>query len=212
MVDAYKHPKDDEVIPEGSTFMFAKQLKKCLKSDKLTKNGSGSEARKRKKRRARSPSQASSRSGRVFTRLGAKSHEQRRRDARELIQRYVTFLSERHKENERENRHREREASSGRKNDKPLESERVKTLPERDEACEGDLARRFFLFLASDPIRENTLLDQDGDGDLGVSFLLSSLVSLSLFLLGSPWIVTLQCIFGFLLGALTVAQLDPHIF
>ncbi|GJV15168.1 hypothetical protein Tco_1360491 [Tanacetum coccineum] len=83
----------------------------------------GSEARRRKERPTRSPSQASSRSGSVFTRLGAKSHEQRRRDTRERIKSYVTCSSERQRENQREYRHREREASSGRKNNKPLEGE-----------------------------------------------------------------------------------------
>ncbi|GJR64251.1 hypothetical protein Tco_0010316 [Tanacetum coccineum] len=83
----------------------------------------GSEARRRKERQTRSPSQASSRSGSVFTRLGAKSLEQRRRDTREHIKSYVTCSSERQRENQREYRHREREASSGRKNNKPLESE-----------------------------------------------------------------------------------------
>ncbi|GKD97445.1 hypothetical protein Tco_1381342 [Tanacetum coccineum] len=42
---------------------------------------------------------------------------------------------------------------------------RVSTLPERDEAWEGELARRSFHPLVSDPSRENTLLDWDEDRD-----------------------------------------------
>ncbi|GKA13479.1 hypothetical protein Tco_0693125 [Tanacetum coccineum] len=38
MVNAYKDLKEDESPPEGSTIMFAKQLKAELKVDKLTKS------------------------------------------------------------------------------------------------------------------------------------------------------------------------------
>ncbi|GJQ90427.1 hypothetical protein Tco_1174851 [Tanacetum coccineum] len=67
----------------------------------------------------RSPSQSSSRSTSVFSRLGAKRQEQRRKDARELIRSYFTCSSERQRENEREYRRREQEESR----DEPLESE-----------------------------------------------------------------------------------------
>ncbi|GKA08316.1 hypothetical protein Tco_0687647 [Tanacetum coccineum] len=85
----------------------------------------GSKTRGRKERRVRSPSQASSRSGSVFTRLGAKRQEQRKRDVRELIRSYVTYSSERQRENEREYHRHEWETYFGRRNKEP--SERVKT-------------------------------------------------------------------------------------
>ncbi|GJZ25685.1 hypothetical protein Tco_0569938 [Tanacetum coccineum] len=83
----------------------------------------GSEAKRGRERRGKIPSQASSRSRSVFSRLGAKRQEQRRRDVMELIRSYITCLIERQRENEREYCRREREASSGRKNDETLESE-----------------------------------------------------------------------------------------
>nr|GEV42507.1 hypothetical protein [Tanacetum cinerariifolium] len=72
----------------------------------------------RKEQRRRSPSQASSCSASVFSRLGAKRQKQRRKDARELIRIYVTCSSERQRENKREYQKREREDSR----DEPLES------------------------------------------------------------------------------------------
>ncbi|GKE57420.1 hypothetical protein Tco_1496605 [Tanacetum coccineum] len=83
----------------------------------------GSKTRGRKERRVRSPSQASSRSGSVFTRLGAKRQEQRKRDVRELIRSYVTYSSERQRENEREYHRHERETYFGRRNKGPSKSE-----------------------------------------------------------------------------------------
>nr|GFA29712.1 hypothetical protein [Tanacetum cinerariifolium] len=72
----------------------------------------------KKEQRRRSPSQASSCSASVFSRLGAKRQKQRRKDSRELIRIYVTCSSERQRENKREYQKREREDSR----DEPLES------------------------------------------------------------------------------------------
>ncbi|GJU52566.1 hypothetical protein Tco_1226280 [Tanacetum coccineum] len=47
---------------------------------------------------------------------------------------------------------------------------REKTLPERDEACEGDLTHRSRLLIDSDPSLENTLLDRDRVGDFRLLF------------------------------------------
>ncbi|GJV13842.1 hypothetical protein Tco_1355383 [Tanacetum coccineum] len=72
----------------------------------------------RKEQRRRSLSQASSRSASVFSHLGARRQEQRRKDAR-THRSYVTCSSERQKENEREYQRHKWEDSI----DEPLESE-----------------------------------------------------------------------------------------
>ncbi|GKA08137.1 hypothetical protein Tco_0687468 [Tanacetum coccineum] len=92
-------------------------------TEQETENTSRHQKRKRREgekneQRRRSPSQASSRSASVFSHLGAKRQEQKRKDARELIQSYATYSSERQWENEREYQRREREESR----DEPLES------------------------------------------------------------------------------------------
>ncbi|GJV23112.1 hypothetical protein Tco_1375807 [Tanacetum coccineum] len=72
----------------------------------------------RKEQRRRSLSQATSRSASVFSHLGARRQEQRRKDAR-THRSYVTCSSERQKENEREYQRHKWEDSI----DEPLESE-----------------------------------------------------------------------------------------
>nr|GEV77382.1 hypothetical protein [Tanacetum cinerariifolium] len=83
----------------------------------------GSKSRGRKERRVRSPSQASSRSGNISTHLGAQRQEQMKKNARELIKSYATCSSKHQIENDSDYHHREREASSGRRNNEPSESE-----------------------------------------------------------------------------------------